>query len=353
MSSTNTAAPAPQLDEKILASLIQTNDLSKLSPDQKVAYYSNFCERLGLDPLSQPFNILRLNGKEILYCGRAGVQQLSMLHNVSHKIESRDHVAGCYLVSAKASTPDGRSTESIGAVNIDQLKGESLANAMMKAESKAKRRATLDLLGLGMLDNTEGDALPAGAAVEVKLPAENAKPAPKTVEEKKEQGPRSEQKESAKEEVAPPAKAEVPVQAPAVTEAAEKIQQFTDTLTGFTEVDDLNDFIGVLIGQPEEVRAGIKPILAAKVTELNVAYNITTKKYEDRGVAVDAPAKRDLKWFEDRIGKPVWMQGAKPDQFAGRYLIENEQFPVGMYNTYQEAQGFLFSDWAPSPVKKA
>ena len=163
----------PVVDDQILSSIVTNGDLGKLSPDQKVAYYRNFCERLGLDPLSQPFNLLRLNGKEILYCGRAGAQQLSKLHNVSHEIKAREVVSGCYVVTAQASTPDGRRTESIGAVPVDNLKGDALCNAMMKAETKSKRRATLDLLGLGILDETETDALP---ATEVALPAAAADP---------------------------------------------------------------------------------------------------------------------------------------------------------------------------------
>lgn len=37
----------------------------------------------------------------------------------------------------------------------------------MKAETKAKRRATLDLLGLGVLDESEMDTLPVVAGVEI------------------------------------------------------------------------------------------------------------------------------------------------------------------------------------------
>jgi hypothetical protein len=48
-----------------------------------------------------------------------------------------------------------------GAVNINGLRGEALANALMKAETKAKRRATLSLCGLGMLDETEVSDIPA------------------------------------------------------------------------------------------------------------------------------------------------------------------------------------------------
>jgi hypothetical protein len=142
--------------------LILQGDLSKLSANDKVRYYNGYCERMGLDPFTKPFDILRLNGKEILYCTRSGTQQLNKLHKVSHLITSRDTnaEAGVYIVTSKASLPDGRCTESIGAVNIAGLKGEAYANAIMKAETKAKRRATLDLLGLGVIDESEAESIP-------------------------------------------------------------------------------------------------------------------------------------------------------------------------------------------------
>jgi len=117
---------------------------------------------MGLDPFTKPFDLLRLNGKEVLYCTRSGTQQLNKLHKVSHLITSRDTNtdAGVYIVTSKASLPDGRCTESLGAVNIQGLKGEAYANAIMKAETKAKRRATLDLLGLGVLDESEAESIP-------------------------------------------------------------------------------------------------------------------------------------------------------------------------------------------------
>ena len=147
--------------------LILQGDLSKLSANDKVKYYNGYCERMGLDPFTKPFDILRLNGKEVLYCTRSGTQQLNKLHKVSHLITSRDtnQEAGVYIVTSKASLPDGRCTESIGAVNIQGLKGEAYANAIMKAETKAKRRATLDLLGLGVLDESEAETIPNATTV--------------------------------------------------------------------------------------------------------------------------------------------------------------------------------------------
>jgi len=149
--------------------LILQGDLSKLSAGDKVRYYNGYCERMGLDPFTKPFDILRLNGKEVLYCTRSGTQQLNKLHKVSHLITSRDTnaEAGVYIVTSKASLPDGRCTESIGAVNIAGLKGEMYANAIMKAETKAKRRATLDLLGLGVLDESEAESIPNATTVAI------------------------------------------------------------------------------------------------------------------------------------------------------------------------------------------
>jgi hypothetical protein len=124
---------------------------------------------MGLDPYTKPFDLLRLKGREVLYCTRSGTQQLNKLHKVSHLITSRDTNtdAGVYIVTSKASLPDGRCTESLGAVNIQGLKGEDYANAIMKAETKAKRRATLDLLGLGVLDESEAESIPNASKVAI------------------------------------------------------------------------------------------------------------------------------------------------------------------------------------------
>jgi hypothetical protein len=160
MSNQNTSAITTQ--SNVISQLILNGDLSKLSANDKIRYYNGYCERMGLDPFTKPFDILRLNGREVLYCTRSGTQQLNKLHQVSHLITSRELIeaVGVYQVTSKASLPDGRCTESIGAVNIAGLKGEAYANAIMKAETKAKRRATLDLLGLGVLDESEAESIP-------------------------------------------------------------------------------------------------------------------------------------------------------------------------------------------------
>ena len=158
-------------------------DLQKLTASQKVAYYAKVCESLGFNPLTRPFEYIVLNGKETLYAKREATEQLRKIHKVSLTIQSREVVEETYIVTARAALPDGRTDESIGAKSLSNLKGEARANAMMTAETKAKRRVTLSICGLGLLDETEvADLPPAALAVPpsavIKAPPETAPPPP-------------------------------------------------------------------------------------------------------------------------------------------------------------------------------
>jgi hypothetical protein len=90
-----------------------------------------------------------------LYALRDCTDQLRKLNNVSITITAREHVGDVYVVTAQARLASGRTDESTGAVPLKGLAGESLANAYMKAETKAKRRVTLSICGLGFLDESE------------------------------------------------------------------------------------------------------------------------------------------------------------------------------------------------------
>jgi hypothetical protein len=160
---TDALALAQQIDPALIERVIIHGDLRQLNPQQKVSYYNAVCESVGLNPLTQPFQYLVLSGREVLYARREATDQLRHLHSVSVHITAREVTEDCYIVTARASLPDGRTDESIGAVPIASLKGEFRANAMMKAETKAKRRVTLAICGLGMLDETEVESAVAQA----------------------------------------------------------------------------------------------------------------------------------------------------------------------------------------------
>jgi len=158
--------PAKELPSPdVIAKVLLGGDLAQLTSQQKISYYRSVCESLGLNPLTKPFEYIRLSGREVLYATRNCTDQLRHAHRISVTITAREIVEDCYVVTARASFPDGRHDESIGAVPIAALKGESRSNAMMKAETKAKRRVTLSLVGLSTLDESEVDSIPGAQVV--------------------------------------------------------------------------------------------------------------------------------------------------------------------------------------------
>ena len=148
---------------EIAESVIIKGDLSKLNPQERADYYLRVCESVGLNPLTSPFAYITLNGKLTLYALRNATDQLRTIYKVSVIDLQESERDGVFVVTAKVQNGDGRTDMAKGAVALGGLKGEALANALMKAETKAKRRATLSLCGLGFLDETEIEDIPAAA----------------------------------------------------------------------------------------------------------------------------------------------------------------------------------------------
>jgi hypothetical protein len=156
---------------EIMESVLIKGDLSKLTAEERNAYYTAVCKSVGLNPLTKPLEYIILNGKMRLYALKDCTDQLRSIHNISVTDLTESEREGVFVVKAKVANADGRTDVSTGAVNIAGLKGEALANALMKAETKAKRRATLSICGLGLLDETEVDDIPAAQ----KAPAERSR----------------------------------------------------------------------------------------------------------------------------------------------------------------------------------
>ena len=135
-------------------------DLSKLNPQERLNYYNAVCTSLKLNPLTQPFSYIVLNGKLQLYVKKDCTEQLRKIHGVSITKVDPKQIGDLIVVVADAADRDGRTDSATGAVNVAGKKGDDLANSMMRCETKAKRRVTLSICGLGMLDETEVDTLP-------------------------------------------------------------------------------------------------------------------------------------------------------------------------------------------------
>ena len=161
-------------DDNKIISAITEGAADKLSVKERAQYLVSLCESLGLNPLSSPFEWTRLNGKLVPYAKKNATDQLRKIHRINCNVVERriDKELGLISVSVRVSTPDGRDDEDIGVVALPNKGGDVMANALMKAVTKAKRRATLSIAGLSMIDETELETI--GSVVMDRMRAETA-----------------------------------------------------------------------------------------------------------------------------------------------------------------------------------
>ena len=153
----------------IMEEVIAKGDLSKLSADERARYYTEVCRSIGVNPLTKPFDYITLNGKLTLYATKTATDQLRTVKGVSiFKVDAVTD-GDLRIVHAYARDASGREDMDLGVVNIKGLAGEALANAYMKALTKAKRRVTLSICGLGWLDESEIDSVATARAAHVDI----------------------------------------------------------------------------------------------------------------------------------------------------------------------------------------
>jgi hypothetical protein len=142
-------------------------DFSQLTPIERAKYYRAVCDSLELNPMTRPFIYITLNGRLTLYPTEVCAAQLRAKHGVSiTDLTTEEREDGLYVVTVKVANGDGRTDIATGAVNIAGLKGEALANALMRAETKAKRRVSLSICSLGhQEDESEPPAVASPASL--------------------------------------------------------------------------------------------------------------------------------------------------------------------------------------------
>ena len=153
-----------------------SNDLGALGPEERLAYMRKICESVGINHLTQPFQYIRLNGKLTLYATKGCTDQLRAIKGVSIEIVENTVQDDQIYVHVRATVPDERhpsglrTDEDIGVVKMRG--GENGINDRMKAITKAKRRITLSICGLGMLDESEIETIPKERVERIEAPPE-------------------------------------------------------------------------------------------------------------------------------------------------------------------------------------
>lgn len=149
-------------------------DLTPLSPAERLQYYRVVCNSLGINYLTQPFTYILFREadntppKLQLYANKDCAAQLRKLHRISIIPPLRREIhEGMCIVEADLRDGHGTTDSATGVVplwkwkdgkRID-LSGREWANAVMKCETKAKRRGTLSICGLAFLDESELDTM--------------------------------------------------------------------------------------------------------------------------------------------------------------------------------------------------
>ena len=155
----NTEIVMNQQNLDLLEQVVVNGDLARLSAPQRLDYYRQVCQSMGLNPLSKPFDYINLKGKLTLYAKKDATDQLRKIHGVSIDDVDIQETSNGFRVKVKGHDRDGRSDVEIGCVAKNDM-GGNIQNAEMKAVTKAKRRLTLSLCGLGWLDETEVETIP-------------------------------------------------------------------------------------------------------------------------------------------------------------------------------------------------
>lgn len=135
-------------------------DTKSLSTEERVALLASLNRALGLNPLVNGVQFLTLQGREVLYVTKHATDQIA-----SRLCLNRETIAGpdirdfggtkLVFCQVRVSAPNGRSEVATATLPVSDL-----VNVLMKAETKAKRRATLSIAGLGLLSEDETETIP-------------------------------------------------------------------------------------------------------------------------------------------------------------------------------------------------
>ena len=103
-----TTALSTSASNEVLDRIVTRGDISQLTPTDRLVYYRSMCERIGVDPLTQPFQFLTLSGKQVLYATKSCTEQLRVIHGISVTDLSTSTTGDVFVVVAKVQNAKGR-----------------------------------------------------------------------------------------------------------------------------------------------------------------------------------------------------------------------------------------------------
>ncbi len=166
--------------DALLSAVASGKDTRALSNDDRRALLASLNRQLGLNPLSGGVTFLLTNGRETLYVTKQGTDQIARREKLTREtlkgpcVETMEGVK-VVICQVRVKHPDGRAETCTATLPFS---AGGIVNDLMKVETKAKRRATLSLCGLGMLAEDEIETIPGARTVPADVLAEPVVVAP-------------------------------------------------------------------------------------------------------------------------------------------------------------------------------
>ncbi len=145
--------------------LVIKHDLSKLSAEELTQYLRDVSEFIGLDPDLNGLDTIYMDnehgpGRSLVVYARRGTAEI-LRENQGINVSSLTHeqVSGSIVFTATGKNKDGRQEIATGSKSIAGLVGKVLDNAIKSASTQALRRLTMQFTKLGILDESEIEAV--------------------------------------------------------------------------------------------------------------------------------------------------------------------------------------------------
>ena len=144
-----------------MLAILARGNIASLSEEDRTRYILALCDALGLDPRFKPVDLIPGQGGALIpYLNRGATDSLARREGIQRttvvfpKVVEIDGVKCVLCVARATDTKTGRYEERVAtAISRDHQ------NVFMKVETKAIRRATIAVLGVGMLDESELDGI--------------------------------------------------------------------------------------------------------------------------------------------------------------------------------------------------
>lgn len=145
------------------ANFFGRRELGQLTEEERQKHYLNVCEAAGLDP---NLNLLRWRMMDdgsgtgqkhlILYATKGATNAIRGVQGIDVVDMTENTIGGhLYVVTTKVKNAKGRTDIAKGAADLEGKRGKALENAVALAQTRSSRRATLQISGLDLLDESE------------------------------------------------------------------------------------------------------------------------------------------------------------------------------------------------------